>query len=154
MGTLQGSMCSSVRMIYHTLLTSQKSFGYPLIQVQSEGRQNWRDQKTTSEHRLQDLCFNYARKGVQKPWSFAALQIRQRVVWNMSSGGHVGRAMKEVERTLAEVDASLKSKVKEPMTPYHRPELGETLELDRKRTTIYQVLVGILCWACELGRAD
>jgi hypothetical protein len=41
----------------------------------------------------------------------------------MSSDGHVGRAMKEVGQTLAEDDASLKSKVKEPMTPYHRPRV-------------------------------
>jgi hypothetical protein len=61
---------------------------------------------------------------------FAALQIRQRVVWNVSSGGHVGRAMKEVERTLAEVDENLKSNVKTTLAPVYCPESDKTQESD------------------------
>jgi Reverse transcriptase (RNA-dependent DNA polymerase) len=74
--------------------------------------------------------------------------------WAMSSDDYLSRAVKEVERTLAEVDQNLKSKVKTPMTPDYRPELDETPELDDKRANYYQGLIGILRWACELGRVD
>jgi hypothetical protein len=82
-----------------------------------------------------------------------ALQIRPRIVgFCHRVEGHIGRAMKAVERTLAEVGGNLKPGDKIPMAPYHRPELDETPELDNKRATIYQGLIGILRWACKLGR--
>jgi hypothetical protein len=64
--------------------------------------------------------------------------------WAMSSDDYIVRALKEVERTLAEVDQNLKSKVKTPMTPDYCPELDETPELDDKRANYYQGLIGIL----------
>jgi hypothetical protein len=45
--------------------------------------------------------------------------------WAMSSDDYLSRAVKEVERTLAEVDQNLRSKVKTPMTPDYRPELDD-----------------------------
>jgi hypothetical protein len=82
-----------------------------------------------------------------------ALRIRPRMVeFCHRVEGHIGRAMKAVERTLAEVGGNLKPRDKIPMAPYHRPELDETPELDNKRATTYQGLIGILRWACKLGR--
>jgi hypothetical protein len=74
--------------------------------------------------------------------------------WAMSSDDYLSRTVKEVERTLAEVDQNLKSKVKTPMKPDYRPELDKTPELDDKRANYYRGLIGILRWACELGRVD
>jgi hypothetical protein len=68
-----------------------------------------------------------------------ALQIRPRIVgFCHRVEGHIGRAMKAVERIRAEVDGNLKPKDKIQMAPYHRPELDETPELENKRATIYK----------------
>jgi hypothetical protein len=82
-----------------------------------------------------------------------ALQIRPRIVgFCHRVEGQIGRAMEAVERIRAEVDGNLKPKDKIPMAPYHRPELDETPELDNKGGNYYQRLIGILRWACKLGR--
>jgi hypothetical protein len=51
-------------------------------------------------------------------------------------------------------DKKLHSKVTTPMTQSYRVELDTTPELDAKRGSYYQGLIGVLRWMCELGRLD
>ena len=44
--------------------------------------------------------------------------------------------------------------MKTPFATDYRPELDGSDELDDKRTTYFQGLIGILRWICELGRLD
>jgi hypothetical protein len=59
-----------------------------------------------------------------------------KVRWALSSDTYVDRAVKEVERQLAETDKKLKTRVKTPMSLDYRPELDDTPELDAKRANL------------------
>jgi hypothetical protein len=74
--------------------------------------------------------------------------------WSLSSDLYVKRAVAEVERTLAENDERLKTRIKTPLSTGYRPELDVTPELDAERTNYYQGLIGVLRWTVELGRID
>ena len=75
--------------------------------------------------------------------------------WAMSSDAYVKRAVVEVERyVVTKSGKRLPTKVTTPMTQGYRPELDVSLELDSEQATYYQGLIGILRWACELGRID
>jgi hypothetical protein len=41
-----------------------------------------------------------------------------------------------------------------PLKPGYRPELDQSPELDARRITYYQGLIGVLCWMCELEQID
>lgn len=74
--------------------------------------------------------------------------------WAMSSTTYIKRSIADVETELTKVGKKLPTKVKTPMASGYRPEIDQTPELDERRATYYQGLIGILRWACELGRID
>jgi len=77
-----------------------------------------------------------------------------KVRWAMSSGTYVKRAISDLEKELEAVGQHLKKRVTTPISPGYRPELDTTNELDAKRATYFQGLIGVLRWICELGRID
>jgi Reverse transcriptase (RNA-dependent DNA polymerase) len=101
---------------------------------------------------------------VGPPTTYLGAEIRQhriegsdepeKVRWAMSSDAYVKRAVAEVESKLEEIGEKLSTRVQTPLTPDYHPELDQTPELDAKRANYYQGLIGILRWACELGRVD
>jgi hypothetical protein len=72
----------------------------------------------------------------------------------MSSNEYVTNAIKTVETELAKWDKKLSTKAITPLASGYRPELDASHYLDDDRTNYYQSLIGILCWAVELGRID
>ena len=77
-----------------------------------------------------------------------------KVRWTMSSDDYIKRAVSEVQTELNKIGKMLPTKVATPMSPGYRPELDITAELDPRRASYYQGLIGVLRWACELGRID
>ena len=78
----------------------------------------------------------------------------EKVRWAFESSSYVTKAMKDVERELAEADMKLMPNVKTPLASGYRPELDISPELGSKQLNYFQGLIGILRWICELGRID
>jgi hypothetical protein len=64
----------------------------------------------------------------------------------------VKRVITDVEMELALVDKMLPTKVITPMSTGYHPELDQSPELDPRRASYYQGVIGVLCWACKLGQ--
>lgn len=89
-----------------------------------------------------------------KKWYIDGSDNPGKVRWAMSADMYVKRAVKDVETELEKVGKRLPTKVTTPLGAGYRPELDQTAELDARRCTYYQGLIGILRWMCELGRID
>ena len=75
--------------------------------------------------------------------------------WAMSAEKYIKNALKDIEATLADTGKQLPSKASNPFSNTdYRPELDDSRELDKSRTTYYQGLIGVLRWCVELGRID
>jgi hypothetical protein len=74
--------------------------------------------------------------------------------WEMSSEAYFKQAVSDVEFELSSVDLCLPTRVTTPLSQGHRPELGQSRELNSKRGPYYQSLIGVLRWICELGRVN
>jgi hypothetical protein len=75
--------------------------------------------------------------------------------WSMSARDYVKNTVKNVEETLLRTNqTALKSKVDRPTPAGYRPEMDVSAELDDETANRFQQLIGILRWACELGRID
>jgi hypothetical protein len=89
-----------------------------------------------------------------KKWYIPGSDDPGKVRWAMSSEVYVKRAITDVETELALVDKILPTKVTTPMSAGYRPELDQSAELDPRRASYFQGVIGVLRWACELGRVD
>ena len=74
--------------------------------------------------------------------------------WSQSSDKYVAESIKNVEATLKKKGRSLQKECTTPLKRGYRPELDATAELGPEGHRYYQELIGILRWACELGRLD
>ena len=74
-----------------------------------------------------------------------------RLCWTMSSGIYVKRDVDDVESHLNDIREQLSTKPTTMMSSRYRPEIDVSWELDVKRVTYFQGLIGVLRWACELG---
>eukprot|EP00984_Skeletonema_dohrnii_P018105 scaffold8364_cov75-Skeletonema_dohrnii-CCMP3373.AAC.1 len=80
--------------------------------------------------------------------------------WGQGSGQYVKNLINQVKEMLEEDGRAFKARTKKeksfvgPLHPDYHPELDETDELDRRLTSRYQDIVGMLRWAVELGRID
>jgi hypothetical protein len=77
-----------------------------------------------------------------------------RECWSMSGRDYVRNAIKTLQATLEKEGMKLRSKADRPMPQGYRPEVDISDELPPDLVTRYQNLIGILRWACELGRVD
>jgi hypothetical protein len=77
-----------------------------------------------------------------------------RECWSMTGRDYVKNAVKNVESTLEKEGMKLRSKADRPMPSGYRPEVDVSDELTPDLVTRYQGLIGVLHWACELGRVD
>jgi hypothetical protein len=89
-----------------------------------------------------------------KKWYIPGSDDPGKVRWAMSSEVYVKRAITDVKTELALVDKILPTKFTTPMSAGYRPELDQSPELDPRRASYYQGVIGVLRWACELGRVD
>jgi hypothetical protein len=79
-----------------------------------------------------------------------------REVWSTSPRTYVKNSILVVERLLEEDGEGyvLKSNAKNPFPTGYKPEINVTEELDYTLASRYMQLIGILCWAVEIGRID
>ncbi|GAX25842.1 hypothetical protein FisN_6Hu120 [Fistulifera solaris] len=79
-----------------------------------------------------------------------------RTAWSMSSNDYVKGAIDVVKGMLAEDHKVLKQGKgsDRPMPQNYRPEEDTTRVLGDRLASRYQQLIGMLRWACELGRVD
>ena len=76
-------------------------------------------------------------------------------IWSITSTSYVQGAVDTKQRLLAENCRTLNTgnRPYKGTLPYgYKPELDTTDECDADHTSSYQHLIGILCWAVELGR--
>lgn len=83
-----------------------------------------------------------------------------RTAWKLSADSHIKKALQVVKQILSRGDDKLKFKKsgKVPRTVYstqaYRPELDCSVFCDDDQWLIYNSLIGIARWICELGRID
>jgi hypothetical protein len=75
-------------------------------------------------------------------------------MWAMSLQKYVKEAMHCLEIELSKSGHRLTGKTVTPMTPGYRPELDVSPLLETDQASYYTSLIGILCWAVELGCID
>ena len=63
-------------------------------------------------------------------------------------------AIKNIKRILEKEGMKLRSKANRSMPSRYRPEVDVSDKLSPELVTRYQGLIGVLHWACELGRVD
>jgi hypothetical protein len=69
----------------------------------------------------------------------------------MSLDTYIKRAVADVERELLQINKWLATKMTTPIHLGYRPELDTMRELDPKRASYYQGLIGVPRWITELG---
>jgi hypothetical protein len=72
----------------------------------------------------------------------------------MSADTYVKRAVADVVPNLDELGQRLKTHVTTPMAKEYCSESDATPDLDERKATYFQGLIGILRWIVELGRVD
>lgn len=86
-----------------------------------------------------------------KEWS---IPNETRRVWSINCMQYIKEAVKNVETELAKSDYALWGKPNTPMQVGYRPELDVSAVLGPEQANYYQILIGVLRWAIELGRID
>ena len=72
--------------------------------------------------------------------------------WTMSSSKYCKATIKNVEERLALAGKRLPTKCKTPMVTKYAPDMDVTAELKADGIHYFQELIGVLRWACEIGR--
>ena len=84
--------------------------------------------------------------------------ISRTTCWAMSADSHVKKALEVVQAKLNADDVYFKGPKKAPEHPFssqsYRPELDTTELCNDEQTQLYQSLIGIMTWLCEIGRID
>ena len=96
---------------------------------------------------------------VEAPEIYLGANLEEKVVdgqlcWTMSSTKYVKAAVANVEEALKQTGDKLPAKCPTPMTSGYRPEVDDTTELSANGLQYFQELIGVLRWACEIGRID
>jgi Reverse transcriptase (RNA-dependent DNA polymerase) len=96
---------------------------------------------------------------VEAPDIYLGAKLEHKVLngcpmWTMTSDSYVATAVKNLEERLAKQGLRLPSKCVTPLASGVRPEMDASPELTPLGIQQYQELIGILRWACELGRVD
>ena len=76
------------------------------------------------------------------------------LAWCTSAEDFVKTAVEDIERELKEKGMNLPKKCGTPLPKDYAPDQDTSPELKKDGHTRYQELIGILRWACELGRVD
>ena len=103
--------------------------------------------------------FKLKQDKIEIPTNYLGAQISQKNIngatcWTMSSTQYVKAAIDNVENKLAKEGQRLPSRCPTPIKSGYRPEIDVSSELPIDGIRYYQELIGVLRWACELGRID
>ena len=74
--------------------------------------------------------------------------------WTITSVEYVKAAIDTVKTSLKDTTWKIQKGAKTPMAQSFVPELDDSPELSSRDITLYQEMIGMLRWACELGRVD
>ena len=74
--------------------------------------------------------------------------------WTMSSSKYCKAAITNVEERLALAAKRLPTKCKTPMVTKYAPEMDVTAELKADDIQYFQEFIGVIQWACEIGRVN
>ena len=77
-----------------------------------------------------------------------------KICWGQSASKYVQDAVHNLENWLKERNNKLPTRCDTPMSTSYRPELDTSEQLDTEMTNYYQLAIGVLRWAVELGRID
>jgi hypothetical protein len=96
---------------------------------------------------------------VEVPTNYLGAQVTKKIIngvlcWTMSSEQYIKAAIANVENKLDKEGQRLPSRCLTPMKAGYRPEIDTSAELKADGIQYFQELIGILRWACELGRVD
>jgi hypothetical protein len=96
---------------------------------------------------------------IEVPTSYLGAQTSKRDIngvlcWTMSSEQYIKAAIANVETKLDKEGQRLPSRCLTPMKSGYCPEVDVSGELKTDGIQYFQELIGILQWACELGRVD
>ena len=94
-----------------------------------------------------------------KKWKYTEEDGTQNWCWALGSCSYVKEAVRVSEGLMKEHSLKPSSTRKNGKnTPFsnhgYRPELDASEFCNDTLCTVYQNLIGILCWTCELGRID
>ena len=94
-----------------------------------------------------------------RQWNFTNDKGQDSKCWALGSESYVKEATRICEKLMTTHDLKFTStKRNGRKTPFstqdYRPELDDTLYCDSTLLTVYQNLIGVLRWICELGRLD
>ena len=81
-------------------------------------------------------------------------ELNGRLIWTITSVDYVKTILKNQEECLKKKCLKLLGKAVTPISSHYAPELDATKELDHDGITMYQELIGKLCWAIEIGIVD
>ena len=95
---------------------------------------------------------------VEEPTNYLGTQLSKmkdkfgNEFWTMSSLKYCKAAITNVEEWLAFSGKRLQTKFKTPMVTKYAPEMDATADLKADGIQYFQELIGVLRWACEIGR--
>ena len=94
-----------------------------------------------------------------RKWKYTNTEGIENVCYAMGSSSYIKEAVRVAENHQKCHDIKFpKSRKESSQTPFshtdYRPELESSAECNAELTQIYQNLIGILRWCCELGRID
>jgi hypothetical protein len=72
----------------------------------------------------------------------------------MNSTQYIKEAIQCIEIELSKNNLCLRGKPSTPMQSNYRPELDVSPSLSPEQANYFSSLIGVLCWAVELGRID
>jgi hypothetical protein len=117
-----------------------------------------------AEERIKEITtFLKAKEGSIKPpeiylgANVAKIQLPDgREVWSTSPKTYVKNSIQAIEWLLEEDGEGyvLKSNARNPFPTGYKPEIDVTDELDQTLTSRFMQMIGILCWAIEIGCLD
>lgn len=86
--------------------------------------------------------------------------VPMRTAWRISADSHIKKALQVVKQIMQNGDEAIKFKKsgKVPQSAYstkaYRPELDTSVFCDDEQWQLYNSLIGLARWICELGRID
>ena len=94
-----------------------------------------------------------------KNWEYSDNEGRTNSCWALGAESYIKEAVRICKGLMDKHDLKyLSTKRNGRKTPFsnseYRPKLDNTLYCNAKLTTVYQNIIGILQWICELGRLD
>jgi hypothetical protein len=109
---------------------------------------------------LQAQPFNYVLKDVGPPKRYLGATVGPYDLdgintWFISAEGYLEKAIPAIEEKFGKLETLFaKSKLGAPAAHDYHPEIDESPLLTGDDMSLYQSYVGIMRWACELGRID